>query len=94
MRAGAYSEAHGGGAPLLYQTFVLTASTAGFPPAGPLPEIASALGHGEWSPGDRRSDPRMSPSEPVPEEFEDIPKIGEMRRDMGADASFGPSADA
>ena len=104
MRAGAYSEAHGGGAVTRYQTFVFTASTAaGVAPTGPLPEVASAVGFGSWSPGERRPDARMSPTEPCPENFDDIPKIREQRKaiittysvlamppDMYPDTTFGP----
>ena len=48
-RAASYSEAHYYGNPGYYQTFVLTASTAGVPPpAGPLLEVEQSLGNGSW----------------------------------------------
>jgi hypothetical protein len=98
-RPAAYSEAHGGGNPTYYQTFVLTASTAAaIGPAGPLLEIAAALEHGDWSPGGDSS---------APDEFEDIPGIDEFRQqtaittysvlafspDMYPDTTFGPHGD-
>lgn len=108
VRASAYSEGYGGGTPTLHQAFVLTASTAGVvpPPAGVL-EVASALGHGQWSPGETRPDDRYVLPEPPPEEFEDIPEIDQVRRegvittysvllmppDMYPDTTFGPHGD-
>jgi hypothetical protein len=100
VRAAAYCEAHGGGNPSYYQTFVLTSSTAaGVAPGGPPLDLANALGHGDWSPG--------GDSE-APAEFKEIPGIEEFRReavittysvlamapDMYPETSFGPHGDA